>query len=233
MKILIIEDDKTISDYIARGLRQASFMVDQAFDGQSGSDLTIEENYDAIIVDLMLPGMDGLSIIEDLRKIGDETPVLILSAKHSVDDRIKGLEIGGDDYLVKPFNFDELLARIHAILRRSSRLNNSGNIEYSGLIIDLYKREVVRDGKKIDLQPREFALLEYLLQNAERVISKSMILERIWDFNFDPQTNVVEVLVSRLRSKIDQGFEDKLIHTAWGVGYVLKKEDKSFKKHQV
>jgi len=226
MKVLIIEDDKTISDYIAKGLRQASFRVDQAFDGQRGSDLTIEENYDAIIVDLMLPGLDGLSIIEDLRKMGDETPVLILSAKNTVDDRIRGLEIGGDDYLVKPFNFDELLARIHALLRRSSRLNSPGNIEYSGLIIDLYKREVVRDGKKIDLQPREFALLEYLLQNAERVMSKSMILERIWDFNFDPQTNVVEVLISRLRSKIDQGFESKLIHTAWGVGYVLKKEDK-------
>lgn len=223
MKILIIEDDKTISDYVAKGLRQAAFRVDQAFDGLKGFDLTIEENYDVLIIDLMLPGRDGLSIIEALRQRKIDTPVLILSAKHTVDDRIKGLAIGGDDYLVKPFSFEELLARIQAILRRSSRVNNLGMVEYSDLMIDLYKREVIRAGKTIELQPREFALLEYLLQNAERVISKTMILERIWDFNFDPQTNVVEVLISRLRSKVDQGCEDKLIHTAWGVGYVLKK----------
>jgi DNA-binding response OmpR family regulator len=233
MKILIIEDDKTISNYVAKGLRHASFTVDQAFDGQKGFDLTIEKNYDALIVDLMLPGIDGLSIIEDFRKRGDETPVLILSAKHTVDDRIKGLDVGGDDYLVKPFSFDELLARIHAILRRNARLSKLGIIEYSDLMIDLFKRETIRNGKRIEVQPREFELLEYFLQNAERVISKTMILERIWDFNFDPQTNVVEVLVSRLRRKIDQDFDDKLIHTVWGVGYVLKKEDRSSKKHQV
>lgn len=225
MKILIIEDDKTISDYVARGLRQESFIVDQTFDGQSGYDLTIKESYDLLIIDLMLPGMDGLSIIEAIRRRGDEAPVLILSAKHTVDDRIEGLAIGGDDYLVKPFSLDELLARVHAILRRSSRVNSLGKMEYSSLMINLYSREVIRDGKKIELQPREFALLEYFLQNAERVISKTMILEKIWDFSFDPQTNVVEVLVSRLRSKIDQDFKDKLIHTKWGVGYVLKKED--------
>jgi DNA-binding response OmpR family regulator len=152
--------------------------------------------------------------------------VLILSAKHTVDDRIEGLAKGGDDYLVKPFSLDELLARVHAILRRSSRVNSLGKMEYSNLMINLYSREVIRDGKKIELQPREFELLEFFLQNAERVISKTMILERIWDFNFDPQTNVVEVLVSRLRRKIDQDFKDKLIHTKWGVGYVLKKGDR-------
>jgi DNA-binding response OmpR family regulator len=226
MKILIIEDDKTISDYVAKGLRQAYFTVDQTFDGQSGYDLTIEESYDLLIVDLMLPGLDGLSIIEAIRQRGDETPVLILSAKHTVDDRIEGLAKGGDDYLVKPFSLDELLARVHAILRRSSRVNSLGKMEYSNLMINLYSREVIRDGKKIELQPREFELLEFFLQNAERVISKTMILERIWDFNFDPQTNVVEVLVSRLRRKIDQDFKDKLIHTKWGVGYVLKKGDR-------
>lgn len=223
MKVLIVEDDKIISDFVAKGLVEAGFTVDQAFNGEVGLDLAMEGSYDALIVDLMLPELDGLSVISSLRHNRVSTPVLILSAKHTVDDRIKGLETGGDDYLVKPFSFGELLARINALTRRSFNVIDTSCIEYSDLSIDLLKRQVVRAGQIIELQPREFSLLEYLVQNAERVLSKTMILERVWDYNFDPQTNVVDVLVSRLRGKIDRDYPEKLIHTVWGVGYVFKK----------
>ena len=223
MRILIIEDDCQISDFIAKGMVEANYAVDQAEDGETGLNLARQHNYDAAIVDLMLPKLDGLSLIEILRKEKNNTPVLILSAKQSVDDRIKGLESGGDDYLVKPFIFGELLARMHALIRRAGGISEPASLAYSDITMDLLKREVLRAGKIIDLQPREFALLEYLLRNAERVLSKTLILERIWDYRFDPQTNVIDVLVSRLRSKIDRDFHEKLIHTIRGIGYVLKK----------
>lgn len=222
MKVLIVEDDRQISDFISKGLIQANFTVDQAEDGDTGLYLARQNHYDAAIVDLMLPILDGLSLIESLRTEKINTPVLILSAKRSVDDRIIGLEKGGDDYLVKPFIFGELLARVHALIRRTSGILEPISLSYADLTIDLLKREVVRSGEVIELQPREFALLEYLLRNAERVLSKTLILERIWDYHFDPQTNVIDVLVSRLRSKIDRDFSTKLIHTIRGIGYVLK-----------
>lgn len=222
MRVLLIEDDRQISDFITNGLIQADFAVDQAEDGETGLDLARQMHYDAAIVDLMLPKLDGLSLLEILRREKINTPVLILSAKRSVDDRIKGLESGGDDYLVKPFVFGELLARLHALIRRAGGITAPSRLSYAELSIDLLKREVMRSGNTIELQPKEFALLEYLLRNAERVLSKTMILEHIWDYRFDPQTNVVDVLISRLRSKIDRDFPEKLIHTIRGIGYVLK-----------
>jgi DNA-binding response OmpR family regulator len=223
MRVLLIEDDRQISEFITKGLIEVKFAVDAAEDGETGLYLARQTHYDVAIIDLMLPKLDGLSLIECLRKEKIDTPVLILSAKQSLDDRIKGLESGGDDYLVKPFFFQELLARLHALIRRAGRISEPTSLVYSEVSMDLLKREVVRSGKTIELQPREFALLEYLLRNSERVLSKTMILERIWDFRFDPQTNVVDVLVSRLRSKVDRNFPDKLIHTIRGIGYVLKK----------
>ena len=222
MRVLIIEDDRQISDFICKGLIQANFAVDQAEDGDTGLFLARQKHYDAAIVDLMLPLLDGLSLIETLRKEKIKMPVLILSAKRSVDDRIIGLEKGGDDYLVKPFIFGELLARLQALIRRTSGILEPISLSYADLTMDLLKREVVRSGEVIELQPREFALLEYLLRNAERVLSKTLILERIWDYRFDPQTNVIDVLVSRLRSKVDRDFPTKLIHTIRGIGYVLR-----------
>lgn len=222
MRVLLIEDDHQISDFICKGLIQANFAVDQADDGETGLFFARQTYYDVAVVDLMLPKLDGLSLIESLRKEKIKTPVLILSAKRSVDDRIRGLESGGDDYLVKPFVFGELLARMHALIRRAGGLSEPTSLSYADLTMDLLKREVIRSGEIIELQPREFALLEYLLRNAERVLSKTVILERIWDYRFDPQTNVIDVLVSRLRSKIDRDFPNKLIHTIRGIGYVLK-----------
>lgn len=222
MRVLLIEDDRQISDFICKGLIQANFAVDQAEDGDTGLFFARQKHYDAAIVDLMLPLLDGLSLIQTLRKERIKMPVLILSAKRSVDDRIIGLEKGGDDYLVKPFIFGELLARLHALIRRTSGILEPISLSYADLTIDLLKREVMRSGEVIELQPREFALLEYLLRNAERVLSKTLILERIWDYRFDPQTNVIDVLVSRLRSKVDRDFPTKLIHTIRGIGYVLK-----------
>ena len=223
MKVLIIEDDAVISDFVAKGLGEAGFVVDQVQNGEDGLSLAMTAHYDALIVDLMLPRLDGLSVIDILRKEGVGTPVLILSAKQTVDDRIKGLETGGDDYLVKPFAFAELLARVHAIIRRTNRVSTPSSLTYSDLSIDFLTREVRRSGHIIEIPRREYILLEYFVRNAERVLSKTMILENVWDYHFDPQTNVVDVLVSRLRSKIDRDFREKLIHTVWGVGYVFKK----------
>lgn len=222
MRAIIIEDDLTIAGFVARGLREAGFAVDHAPDGASGLEMAAHAAYDVAIVDLMLPKLDGLSIIAAMRRQQVRTPVLILSARHTVDDRVKGLETGGDDYLTKPFAFPELLARVHALIRRSTGAASSSELTVADLTLDLMSRRATRQGREIELRPREFALLEYLMRNAGRVVSKTMILSHVWDYSFDPRTNVVDVLVFRLREKIDRGFEPKLIHTVRGIGYVLK-----------
>lgn len=222
MRILLIEDDLKTASFIQQGFKEAGFAVDHASDGLMGLHLAMSEPYDVAIVDIMLPKLDGLSLIEMLRKEKNSTPVIILSAKHSVDDRVKGLQTGGDDYLTKPFAFSELLARVQGLIRRSTGVCEPTTLTVDDLCLDLIRREVTRDEKKIDLQPREFALLEYLLRNRGRVVSKTMIMEHVWNYNFDPYTNVVEARICRLREKIDKGFTRKLIHTVRGVGYVLK-----------
>jgi len=222
MRILIVEDDPKIADFIVKGLKSSGFAVDHASNGQDGLHLALTEPYDAAVVDIMLPQLDGLSLIDRMRRAKVNTPVIILSAKDAIQDRIKGLQIGGDDYLTKPFAFSELLARIQALIRRASGLSEPTRLAVGGLEMNLLTREVTRDGKQIDLQPLEFSLLEYLMRNAHKVVSKTMIMEHVWDYNFDPQTNVVETRICRLRDKIDKGSEKKLIHTVRGVGYVLK-----------
>jgi DNA-binding response OmpR family regulator len=228
MRLLLVEDDQKIGSFITNGLRQAGFAVDHATDGESGLDMALTMTYDAAIVDLMLPILDGLSLIDRLRQSEINTPVLILSAKRALDNRIEGLQRGGDDYLVKPFAFSELLVRVQALIRRSTGTVEAARLTYGDLSLDFYKHDVHRAGKRIDLRQREFALLEYLMRNAERTISRTMIMERIWDFHFDPQTNVVDVLICRLRNKIDKDFSNKLIHTIRGVGYVLKDSPPNF-----
>ena len=222
MHALLIEDDDTIADFVARGLREAGFAVDRAADGAEGLEAALAQTYDVAVVDVMLPRRDGLSVIEELRRKGVMTPVLILSAKRSVDDRVRGLQAGGDDYLTKPFAFAELLARVQALVRRASRTPEPTTLTVEDLVLDLLSRRVTRAGAVVDLRPREFALLEYLMRNAGKVISKTMILSHVWEYNFDPQTNIVDVLVSRLRDKVDRAFDRKLIHTVRGVGYVLR-----------
>jgi two-component system OmpR family response regulator len=222
MRALIIEDDRTIADFVARGLREAGFAVDQAADGEEGLAAAMAEPYDVAIIDLMLPKRDGLSLIEQLRKQGRATPVLILSAQRSVDDRVRGLQAGGDDYLTKPFAFAELLARVQALVRRATRPLEPTSLTVGDLSLDLLSRKVARGEVAIELRPREFALLEYLMRNAGKVVSKTMILSHVWEYNFDPQTNIVDVLVSRLRDKIDRPFETPLLQTVRGVGYVLR-----------
>ncbi len=221
MRALIIEDDRTIAEFVARGLREAGFAVDIASVGVTGLGLATDESYDVAIVDLMLPKRDGLAVIDELRRRGRTTPVLILSARRSVDDRVRGLQAGGDDYLTKPFAFAELLARVQALVRRATRASEPTTLSVADLSLDLLSRKVTRAGAAIDLRPREFALLEYLMRNAGKVVSKTMILSHVWEYNFDPQTNIVDVLVSRLRDKIDRPFEKKLLQTVRGVGYVL------------
>ncbi len=222
MRALIIEDDQTIADFVARGLRESGFAVDRMPDGEAGLAAALQQPYDVAIVDLMLPKREGLSVIDELRRRGKSIPVLILSARRSVDDRVRGLQAGGDDYLTKPFAFSELLARVQALVRRASRTPEQTVLTAGDLSLDLLTRKVTRAGVSIDLRPREFALLEYLLRNAGRVVSKTMILSHVWEYNFDPQTNIVDVLVSRLRDKIDRPFETKLLHTVRGVGYVIR-----------
>ena len=218
----LIEDDRKIASFIEKGLTADGFAVDLASNGEDGLHLALTEPYDAAIVDIMLPKKDGLSVIQEMRKRFVETPVIILSARNKIDDRVKGLQSGGDDYLTKPFAFSELLARIQALIRRASGTREPTSLEYNGLSMNLLSREIVRDGEKVDLQPLEYSLLEYLLRNAERVVSKTMIMEHVWNYNFDPQTNVVEARICKLRDKIDKASENKLIHTVRGVGYVLK-----------
>ncbi len=222
MRALIIEDDPTIAEFVERGLRESGFAVDRASDGEEGLAAALEGTYDVAIVDLMLPKRDGWSVIDELRRRGRQTPVLILSARRSVDDRVRGLQTGGDDYLTKPFAFAELLARVQALVRRATRTPEPTTLTAGDLSLDLLSRKVTRAGATIDLRPREFALLEYLMRHAGKVISKTMILSHVWEYNFDPQTNIVDVLVSRLRDKIDKPFETKRLHTVRGVGYVLR-----------
>jgi DNA-binding response OmpR family regulator len=222
MRLLLIEDDQKIASFIVNGLKQAGFAVDHVTDGASGLDMALAISYDTAIVDLMLPILDGLSLIDSLRQRRINTPILILSAKRALDNRIEGIQRGGDDYLVKPFAFSELLVRVHALIRRSTGTVEASRLTYRDLSLDLYKHHVYRAGKRIDLPQREFALLEYLMRNAERTVSRTMIMEHIWDFHFDPQTNVIDVLVCRLRNKIDKDASNKLIHTIRGVGYVLQ-----------
>jgi two-component system OmpR family response regulator len=220
--VLVVEDDPTIADFIAAGLRQEGFTVDRAEDGVEGLDLGRSRAYDAAVVDVMLPRLDGLSLVAALRRAGVHTPVLFLSARHTVDDRVKGLQAGGDDYLVKPFAFVELVARLRALARRKGVEAEPTRFAAGDLTLDLLTRRVERAGTVIELRPREFALLELLIRHPGKVVSKAMILSHVWEYNFDPGTNVVDVLVFRLREKIDKAFERKLIHTVRGVGYVLK-----------
>ena len=224
MRILLVEDDNKIASFIIKGLKSAGFAIDHAPDGEDGLFMALNEPYDAAIIDIMLPKLDGLNLIEKMRKEKVNTPVIILSAKGSIDDRVKGLYAGGDDYLTKPFAFTELLARLQALIRRASGVSEPTKLTIGDLSINLLTREVVRNGKIIELQPLEYALLEYLVRNANKVVSKTMIMEHVWNYNFDPQTNVVEARICRLRDKIDKNYENKLIHTLRGVGYVLKEE---------
>jgi len=240
MRALVVEDDGKIASFVKKGLEQAGFAVDHVTSAEEALDktgmlLSAQSTgerlaYDVAVVDVMLPGKDGVTFIEELRRKNLAIPVIILSAKRSVDDRIRGLKAGGDDYLTKPFSFSELLVRIHALLRRVNMNRSPVKLEAADLSMDLLTREVVRAGRKVGLQPREFSLLEYFMRNPGQVLSKTLIMEHVWDYHFDPQTNVVDVLVSRLRSKIDRGFETKLLHTIRGVGYVLKELQKDTQK---
>jgi two-component system OmpR family response regulator len=220
MRILVVEDDAKIASFVVNGLKQSGFAVDRCADGEEGQVLASTTAYDAAIIDVMLPKLDGLSLVKELRQAGVRVPVIILSAKASVDDRIKGLQAGGDDYVTKPFAFSELLARVQALIRRATHASEPTRLVVGDLTMDLLNREVIRGGERIELQAREFALLEYLMRHAGRVVTKTMIMEHIWDYSFDPQTNVVDVLVCRLRNKIDRN--KNLVHTIRGVGYVLK-----------
>jgi two-component system OmpR family response regulator len=222
MRILLIEDDQIIANFIQKGMKEAGFAIDHFDDGSIGLHAALTQEYDVGILDLMLPSLDGLSILDRLRKEQKNLPIIILSAKRSVDDRINGLRHGGDDYLIKPFSFSELLARVESLLRRAQHIIEPTSLSFQDLSLDLLARTVVREGIKIDLQPKEFALLEYLVRNAGHVVSKTMIMERVWDYNFDPGTNVVEARISKLREKIDKDFATPLIHTIRGLGYVLK-----------
>jgi two-component system, OmpR family, response regulator len=222
MRLLVVEDDPTIASFLVKGLQEAGYAVDAADDGVRGLHLALSEPYDAAVLDLMLPGRDGLSVLEELRRRRVATPVLILSARRSVDDRVKGLQAGGDDYLTKPFAFSELLARIQALIRRSQGTTEPTRLVAADLTMDLVTRKVERAGRPLDLRPREFALLEYLLRNAGRVVSKTMIMEHVWNYSFDPRTNVVDVLIFRLREKVDRDFDVKRIQTVRGIGYVLQ-----------
>jgi len=222
MRILVVEDDAKIASFIVKGLKQSGFAVDHAGDGEDGLRLARTHPHDVLVLDLMLPKLDGLSVLRRLREEGVRAPVIILSARASVDDRIKGLQAGGDDYLTKPFAFSELLARIQALIRRASQATETTKLTVGDLSLDLITRQVTRSGRAIELQAKEFALLEYLMRHPGRVLTKTLILESIYDYNFDPQTNVVDVLVHRLRAKVDKDFPVKLIHTMRGVGYVLK-----------
>lgn len=225
MRLLLIEDDIQIASLVEKGMKEAGFIIDHAADGTTGLGMALDNSYDGAIIDIMLPGLDGLAIIETLRQRKINLPVIILSAKRSVDDRIKGLQRGSDDYLTKPFAFSELLARVQALVRRANNTVEATSLEVHDLAIDLLARTVSRAGKKINLQPKEFSLLEYLMQNTGHIVSKTMIMERVWDYNFDPHTNVVESRICRLRDKVDKGFDVQLIHTIRGLGYVLRKQD--------
>ena len=221
MRVLVVEDDPKIASFVVKGLKQSGYAVDHAADGEAGLNLAETTNYDAAVIDIMLPKLDGLSLVQRLRAKGARLPMLFLSARASVDDRVKGLQSGGDDYLTKPFAFSELLARVQALIRRSTQSGSEPTrLTVGDITLDLLSRDVIRAGQKVDLQPREFSLLEYLMRHPGRTVTKTMILEHVWDYSFDPQTNVVDVLVHRLRGKIDP--EKQRLHTIRGVGYVLR-----------
>ncbi len=222
MRILLIEDDQEAAAYMAKGLREAGHTVDHAANGTDGLFLAQSEHYDIMIVDRMLPGMDGLSIIQSIRADGNATPVLILSALGKVDDRVRGLKAGGDDYLVKPYAFAELQARIEALARRGNSAQPETRLKVEDLEMDLLGRTVTRQGQTIDLQPREFRLLEYLMRHAGQVVTRTMLLENVWEYHFDPQTNLIDVHISRLRQKVDKDFPMPLIQTVRGAGYSLR-----------
>ncbi len=224
MRLLVIEDDQEVSAYISKGMREAGHTVDTADNGKDGLFLATTEDYDVMIVDRMLPELDGLTIIKTIRGAGNTTPALILSALGEVDDRVKGLRSGGDDYLVKPFAFTELLARIEVLSRRQDNTGNNQETTFSAgdLELNLLSRKVTRSGKIIDLQSREFQLLEYMLRHKGQVVTRTMLLEHVWDYHFDPQTNVIDVHISRLRSKIDKDFDAKIIRTVRGAGYIIE-----------
>lgn len=222
MRVLVIEDDVEAAAYLVKGLKESGHTVDHAADGDDGLTLAMSAPYDVLVVDRMLPKRDGLSVVSTIREQGNETPVLFLSALGEVDDRIKGLKAGGDDYLTKPYAFAELLARIEVLVRRSNPDQVKTKLQVGDLEIDLLARKVTRAGTEIDLQPREFRLLEYLMKNADRVVTRTMLLENVWEYHFDPQTNVIDVHISRLRSKIDKNFDVPLLHTIRGAGYSLR-----------
>ena len=227
MRLLIIEDDRDAADYLVKAFREVGHVADQATDGEEGQALALDGQYDVLIVDRMLPKRDGLSVINALRSKSVETPVLILSALGQVDDRVKGLRAGGDDYLVKPFAFSELLARLEALLRRGAVTAATTKLRVGDLELDLLTRTVKRSDKPIEVLPREFRLLEYLMRNAGHVVTRTMLLEHVWDYHFDPQTNVIDVHVSRLRHKIDKSFDSPLLHTVRGAGYCLRASEPS------
>ena len=224
MRVLLIEDDKELSDYVAKGLRERGHGVETAYDGKDGLFLATTESFDVLVIDRMLPKLDGLTIVKTLRGANDKVPVLILSALGEVDDRVIGLKAGGDDYLVKPFAFSELLARLDAVKRRyeAEAEQPMTKLTLADLEMDLLSRKVTRGGQKIDLQSREFKLLEYLVRHQGQVVTRTMLLENVWNYHFDPQTNVIDVHISRLRSKIDKEFETPLIHTVRGAGYIVE-----------
>ncbi len=227
MRLLVIEDDPETLDFIVQGLEQSGHVVDKAENGRDGLALALSGSHDAIVLDRMLPELDGLSIVKTLRSEGHETPVLVLSALGEVADRVEGLRGGGDDYLVKPFAFSELLARLDALIRRGRAQAPETKLALADLEMDLLARSVKRGGKSISLQAREFLLLEVLMRHSGQVVTRTMLLESVWDYHFDPQTNVIDVHVSRLRSKIDKGFDLPLLHTVRGVGYVLREPEKA------
>jgi two-component system OmpR family response regulator len=222
MKLLLIEDDRRAAEYVANGLRECGHSVDHAADGADGLTLALSSRYDVIVADRMLPYMDGLAVVQTLRAQGVTTPILILSALAQVDDRVKGLRAGGDDYLTKPFAFSELLARIEVLARRPGSQEPVARLRVADLEMDLVARKVTRGGQSLDLTAREFRLLEFLMRHAGQVVTRTMLLENVWDLHFDPQTNVIDVHVSRLRQAVDRGFPQPLIHTVRGSGYVLE-----------
>jgi len=222
MKILVVEDDREMATYLTKGLSESGYTVDCASDGREALFLATSADYSAMVLDRMLPSMDGLSVLGALRAAEIRTPALILSALGSVDDRVKGLRAGGDDYLVKPFAFSELLARLEALLRRGAGPTTTTRLRVADLELDLLTRSVRRGGKAIEVLPREFRLLEYLMRNAGHVVTRTMLLEHVWDIHFDPRSNIVETHISRLRSKVDKGFEAQLIHTVRGAGYCVR-----------
>ena len=224
MRILLVEDDRNVARFVSKGLKENLFLVDLAKDGEEGFELIIQEKYDLIILDILLPKMDGWQVLQKIKEKGIETPVIILTARDSTPDVVKGLNLGADDYLIKPFSFSELLARMRAILRRG-KIQRPTELKVANLVLNQMTREVYRDTVRIDLTSKEYALLEYFIQNTGLILTRTMLLEAVWDYNFDPMTNVIDVHINHLRNKIDRDFTPKLLHTIKGVGYVLKTKD--------